>query len=226
MDTSIKIKKKSREDHSPLTNRSVSIDFSDVSKSKKGKKSTASLSIETPEPIVTSDRRYSWLSGGPKIVNVNSSNLSSLIKVKSIKRPRETTVFGRQMAEVRKQILKIEARLLISTYLKQQKHSMKKILSYLDAKSIFVYFNQLFYWFKVDVQLVSWELEATPSATPFFKTAYKISHPPRSLVTQPMLQHRPNRTELRSMDSYVQILCRFQKCTRKVPPPSILSTKK
>merc|ERR1711971_1030161 len=99
MDTSIKIKKKSREDHSPLTNRSVSIDFSDVSKSKKGKKSTASLSIETPEPIVTSDRRYSWLSGGPKIVNVNSSNLSSLIKVKSIKRPRETTVFGRQMAE-------------------------------------------------------------------------------------------------------------------------------
>ena len=107
MDTSIKIKKKSREVHSPLANRSVSIDFCDVSKSKKGKKSTASLSIETPEPIVTSDRRYSWLSGGPKIVNVNSSNLSSLIKVKSIKRPRESTVFGRQMAEVSKQILKI-----------------------------------------------------------------------------------------------------------------------
>ena len=105
MDTFIKIKKKSREGHSPSANRSVSIDFSDVSKSKIGKKSTASLSIETPEPIVTSDRRYSWLSGGPNIVNVNSSNLSSLIKIKSIKRPRETTVFGRQMAEVSKQIL-------------------------------------------------------------------------------------------------------------------------
>ena len=47
-----------------------------------------------------------------------------------------------------------------------------------------------------------------------------------SLVTQPMLQHRPNRMELRSMDSYIQILCRFQKCKRKVPPPSPLSTQK
>ena len=27
--------------------------------------------------------------------------------------------------------------------------------------------------------LVSWESEATPLATPFFKRAYKISHPPR-----------------------------------------------
>ena len=43
-----------------------------------------------------------------------------------------------------------------------------------------------------------------------------------ALVTQPMLQRRPNRTELRSMDSYIQILCRFQKCKRKVPPPSPL----
>ena len=41
-----------------------------------------------------------------------------------------------------------------------------------------------------------------------------------TLVTQPMLQHRPNRTELRSMDSYIQILCRFPKYKRKVPPPS------
>ena len=50
-----------------------------------------------------------------------------------------------------------------------------------------------------------------------------------SLVTQPMLQRRPNPTELRSMDSYIQILCRFQKCKRKVPSPSplwTLSTKK
>ena len=47
-----------------------------------------------------------------------------------------------------------------------------------------------------------------------------------SLVTQPMLQHRPNPTELRSMDSYIRILCRFQKCKRKVPPPSLLSNEK
>ena len=47
-----------------------------------------------------------------------------------------------------------------------------------------------------------------------------------TLVTQLMLQRRPNRSELRSMDSYIQIICRFQKCKRKVPPPSLLSTKK
>ena len=41
-----------------------------------------------------------------------------------------------------------------------------------------------------------------------------------TLVTQPMLQRRPNRMELRLMDSYIQILCRFQKCKQKVPPPS------
>ena len=40
------------------------------------------------------------------------------------------------------------------------------------------------------------------------------------LVTQPMLQHQLNRTEIRKMDSYIQISCRFQKCKRKVPPPS------
>ena len=44
-----------------------------------------------------------------------------------------------------------------------------------------------------------------------------------SLVTQPMLQLRPNWSELRSMDYYHQIFCRFQKCKRKVPPPSPLS---
>ena len=31
--------------------------------------------------------------------------------------------------------------------------------------------------------LVSWGSEATPSATPFFKRAYKISHPPRLYVS-------------------------------------------
>ena len=44
-----------------------------------------------------------------------------------------------------------------------------------------------------------------------------------SLVTQPMSQLRPNRSELRSMDYYHQIFCRFRKCKRKVPPPSPLS---
>ena len=43
-----------------------------------------------------------------------------------------------------------------------------------------------------------------------------------SLVTQAKLQRWPNRTELRSMDSYNQIFSRFQKYKRKVPPPSPL----
>ena len=47
-----------------------------------------------------------------------------------------------------------------------------------------------------------------------------------TLVTQPMLQRRPKCTELRSMDSYVQTLCRFQKCKKKVPPPLLLSNEK
>ena len=42
-----------------------------------------------------------------------------------------------------------------------------------------------------------------------------------SLVTQPMFQRQPNPTELRLMDSYIQILCRLQKCKHKVPPPSL-----
>ena len=46
------------------------------------------------------------------------------------------------------------------------------------------------------------------------------------LVTQPMLQLRPNHTELRSMDLSDQILCRFQKYKRKVPPPSLLFGRK
>ena len=48
----------------------------------------------------------------------------------------------------------------------------------------------------------------------------------QALVTQPMLQRRPNWTELRSMDSYIQILCRFQKCKPKVPQPSLLRNEK
>ena len=47
-----------------------------------------------------------------------------------------------------------------------------------------------------------------------------------TLVTQPMMQHQPNPTELRSMDSYAQILCRFQKSIQKAPPPSLPCTKK
>ena len=37
----------------------------------------------------------------------------------------------------------------------------------------------------------------------------------KSLVTQPMMQRQPNCTELRLMDSYIQILCRFQKSKQK-----------
>ena len=47
-----------------------------------------------------------------------------------------------------------------------------------------------------------------------------------SLVTQPMLQLRLNWSELRSMDCYHQIFCRFWKCKRKVPPPSLLNFQK
>ena len=46
------------------------------------------------------------------------------------------------------------------------------------------------------------------------------------VVTQPMLQRRPNCMELRSMDSHIQILCNFQKCKRKVSPPSLPCTTK
>ena len=47
-----------------------------------------------------------------------------------------------------------------------------------------------------------------------------------ALVTQPMMQRPPNPTELRLMDSYIQILCRFQKSKQKVPPLSLPCTKK
>ena len=47
-----------------------------------------------------------------------------------------------------------------------------------------------------------------------------------SLITQPMMQRQPNPMELRSMDSYIQILCRFQKSKQKVPAPSLPCTKK
>ena len=47
-----------------------------------------------------------------------------------------------------------------------------------------------------------------------------------TLVTQPMMQRRPNQMELRSMDSCNQILCRFQKSKQKVPPPSLPCIKK
>ena len=53
---------------------------------------------------------------------------------------------------------------------------------------------------------------------------YNFSY--KALVTQPMSQLRPNRTELRSMDLSDQILCRFQKYKRKVPPPSLPPSKK
>ena len=47
-----------------------------------------------------------------------------------------------------------------------------------------------------------------------------------SIVTQPMLQCWPNCTELRSMDSYIQILCRFYKYKGKVPPLLLFNNEK
>ena len=60
----------------------------------------------------------------------------------------------------------------------------------------------------------------------FGRAKFLFVSSPEVQQQQPMLQRRPNWTELRSMDSYIQILCRFQKCKRKVPPPTLLSTKK
>ena len=47
-----------------------------------------------------------------------------------------------------------------------------------------------------------------------------------SLLTQSRIQHQPNPMELRSMDSCIQISCRFLKCQQNVPPPSLLSNEK
>ena len=60
----------------------------------------------------------------------------------------------------------------------------------------------------------------------FFGLLREAKHFRFPLVTQPMLQCRPNRTELRLMDSCIQILCRFQKNKQKVPLLSPLSTQK
>jgi len=43
--------------------------------------------------------------------------------------------------------------------------------------------NSWFSHYIVWSKLVSWELEVTPSATPFFKRTYKISRPPRLWVS-------------------------------------------
>ena len=42
----------------------------------------------------------------------------------------------------------------------------------------------------------------------------------KTLVTPPMMKRRTNRTELRSMDSYTKISCRFQNSKQKFPPLS------
>ena len=47
-----------------------------------------------------------------------------------------------------------------------------------------------------------------------------------ALITQPMMQRRPNPTELKSMDSYTQLFCRFQKSKQNVPLPSLPCIKK
>ena len=72
------------------------------------------------------------------------------------------------------------------------------------------------------VQLRWCFLDSLTITFPFFT---KLIHPISAvLVTQPMLHRQPNQTELRSMDSYIQILCRFQKSKLKFPPPSLPCT--
>ena len=53
----------------------------------------------------------------------------------------------------------------------------------------------------------------------YLRTTYVAAVSRSSLVTQPMLQLRPNWSELRSMDYYHQIFCRFRKCKQKLLPP-------
>ena len=66
-----------------------------------------------------------------------------------------------------------------------------------------------------------------PNYGRIFETLSKIAFEIRKKVS---LSHKslslPNRTEFRSMDSYIQILYRFQKFKWKVPPPSLPCTEK
>ena len=78
---------------------------------------------------------------------------------------------------------------------------------------------------RMRVKNVHWD-ELISEVVFFLKIGKRLSPPTLesgidvALVTQPMFQHRLNCSELRSMDYYIQILCRFQKCKRKVPPLS------
>ena len=66
-------------------------------------------------------------------------------------------------------------------YFKVNSNSKFPILTNFDKLSKWVlcmYYNAIYGYL-----IVSWESEATPSATPFFKRAYKISHPLRLWVS-------------------------------------------
>ena len=85
----------------------------------------------------------------------------------------------------------------------------------------------LFMWFALIISEHAWvrkllfpriEIRAPKLLKNHVKIVFFNSFNLFSLVTQPMLQSRPNRTELRSMDSYIQILCRYLKCKQKAPP--------
>ena len=54
--------------------------------------------------------------------------------------------------------------------------------AFLGAFTIFPV-QVLYVLYNVWYVLVSWGSEGTPSATPFFKSSYKISHPPRLYVS-------------------------------------------
>ena len=83
-----------------------------------------------------------------------------------------------------------------------------------EIQNIFLFWNKVH--ISIDWVLIKgWNLVQINCVFCFISASKNAS---KALVTQPMLQLRPNCTELRSMDSYIQILCRFQKCKLKVPP--------
>jgi hypothetical protein len=87
------------------------------------------------------------------------------------------------------------------------------------SKSVFRYCKVSFYPPNIDIVLFYGKYTN-------IDVQYQEIYTDIPLVTQPMMQRQLNPTELRLMDSYIQILCRFQKSKRKVPPPSPLSNEK
>ena len=85
-----------------------------------------------------------------------------------------------------------------------------KVFSHLDS---LVHYHQLTEW--------NWLKNTDLLAHRGHQASFGASTSASELVTQLMMQQQPNCMELRLKDSYIQILCGFQKSKQKVPPPSL-----